>query len=236
MENIFARDNCNYSTDFYDAESNSIEWIDLETWNRKQVFYNYLGTDFPYIIITANVDVTKPLAFARRHQISFNLTMVCLCVKTLDKIPNYRYRFIDGKPFIIDHTRAIVNHLIPGEDNFVMGEGLYPCDDIVEFCKVTHQRQMEATPGSLQDKVRHKLDIINFTSIPWVQYTGFIRTIIQNGVDNAPKMSFGKYFEDPVQPGRIWMPLSSQTHHGLMDGRHVGQFYTDLQKACEELE
>ena len=223
------------SQDFFDTETNSIEWIDVEKWDRKRLFYNYLGTDFPYIIITANVDVTAPLRFAHAHGVSFNLVMVYLCVKTLDQIPNFRYRFIDGKPFIIHHTRAIVNHIIPGQELFVMGEGPYPCDDIIEFCRITHERQMSAQPDSLQEKVRNKLDIINFTSIPWVQYTGFIRTIIQNGVDNAPKMSFGKYFEDPVTPGRIWMPVSSQTHHGLMDGRHVGDFYQNLQNACDQI-
>ena len=117
-----------------------------------------------------------------------------------------------------------------------MGEGLWPCDNIIEFCKVTHQRQMEGTLDSINKKVQGKLDIINFTSIPWVQYTGFIRTVLDGGVDNAPKLSFGKYFEDPAKPGRIWMPLSVQTHHGLMDGRHVGRFYEMLQNACDKLE
>ena len=236
MEDLFAREYNDYSKAFYDTETNSIQWIDLDQWNRRRMFYNYLGTDFPYIIITANVDVTGPLAFARTHGVSFNLVMVYLCVKSLDQIVNYRYRFIDGKPFLIDHTRPIVNHLIPGQEEFVMGEGPWPCDNILEFCRMTHQRQMEATPESMQDKVRYKLDIINFTSIPWVQYTGFIRTIIHNGVDSAPKMSFGKYFRDPVNPERTWMPVSSQTHHGLMDGCHVGRFYENLQKACGELE
>ena len=232
MKDIFANKYQDFNKDFYDRETNSIEWIDLDQWDRTRLFYNYLGTDFPYIIITANVDVTRPLEFAHKHQISFNLVMVYLCVTTLDQIPNFRYRFIDGKPFIIDHTRALINHIIPGQDLFVMGEGLWPCDDILEFCRVTHKRQMEATPDSMQDKVRYKLDIINFTSIPWVQYTGFIRTIINNDVDNAPKISFGKYFKEE---GRVLMPLSCQTHHGLMDGKHVGLFYHNLQNACEKL-
>ena len=94
---------------------------------------------------------------------------------------------------------------------------------------------MKEVPGHFQNNVGGKLDIINFTSVPWIQYTGFIRTVIRNGQDNAPKISFGKYFSDPVRSGVIQMPLSCQTHHGLMDGRHVGQFYIDLQKACNEL-
>ena len=221
---------------FYDEKNNSIEWIDLENWDRKKLFNYYLGTDFPYIAITANVDVTKPLAFAKKHGVSFNLVMVYLCNKVVDSIPNYRYRFIDGKPFVIDHTRPLVNHIIPGNDVFVVGEGPWPCDDIVEFCNKTHEAQMNAEHGALSDVIGSTIDIINYTSVPWVQYTGFIRTVIHDGVDNAPKISFGKYFKDPVDPSKTWMPLSSQTHHGLMDGGHVGRFYKGLQQACDELE
>ncbi|MBR3003637.1 MAG: hypothetical protein IKH67_01030 [Lachnospiraceae bacterium] len=218
----------------YCSAGNSMEWIDLENWDRKLQFRNYLGTDLPYIIITANVDVTKPLDFAHRHGVSFNMVMVYLCTKVIDSIKNYRYRFADGKPFIIDHTRPLVNHLVPGTEHFVIAEGPWPCDDILEFCRVTHERALAARPDEWYDLFKGTLDHVNFTSIPWIQYTGFVRTIKHDGVDNAPKMSFGKYFRDPE--GRVMMPVSSQTHHGLMDGYHVGLFYERLQKACDELE
>ena len=69
MKDIFANKYQDFNTDFYDKETNSIEWIDLDQWDRTRIFYNYLGTDFPYIIITANVDVTQPLEFAHKHQV-----------------------------------------------------------------------------------------------------------------------------------------------------------------------
>ena len=116
MEDLFAKEYGESDNSFYDAETNSIQWIDINSWKRKRLFYNYLGTDFPYIVITANVDVTKPLAFAHKHGISFNLVMVYLCNQTVDSIENYRYRFIDGKPFVIDHTRPTVNHIKKGEE------------------------------------------------------------------------------------------------------------------------
>ena len=221
--------------DFYDEATNAIEWIDLNTWERKQLFMNYLGTDLPYIIITANVDVTRPLAFAHENGISFNLVMVYLCNKTADSIINYRYRFLDGKPFVIDHTRPTVNHLQKGSDIFVIGEGPWPCGDIVTFCKECHENMEQVTQEYRKERIDRKLDIINYTSVPWVQYTGFVRTIAHDGVDNAPKISFGKYFPSPADPSRILMPVSSQTHHGLMDGVHVGKFYTQLQEACDLL-
>ena len=91
------------------------------------------------------MDVTAPLAFAHEHNISFNLVMAYLCNRAADSIINYRYRFIDEKPFIIDHNRPLVNHLKKGEEIFVIGEGPWPSDDIVEFCKDHHERK---TAGS----------------------------------------------------------------------------------------
>ena len=93
----------------------------------------------------------------------------------------------------------------------------------------------QVTQEYRKERIDHKMDIINYTSVPWVQYTGFVRTIAHDGVDNAPKISFGKYFPSPADPSRILMPVSSQTHHGLMDGVHVGKFYTQLQEACDRL-
>lgn len=232
MEDRFAKEYGEIDTSFYNTETNNIEWIDIENWDRKRLFYNYLGTDFPYIILTANIDVTGPLAFAHEHSVSFNLVMVFLCNKVADSIQNYRYRFIDGKPFIINHTRPTVNHIKSGEEIFVIGEGPWPCDDILEFCKKCHDNQEVATQKDMQNLVRSKLDIINYTSIPWVEYTAFIRTIKHNGEDNAPKISFGKYTK---KDGHVLMPVSSQTHHGLMDGLHVGMFFERLQTACNEL-
>lgn len=220
---------------FYDETKNSIEWIDLENWDRRRLFLNYLGTDLPYIIITANVDVTNALSFAHAHKIPFSLVMVYLSNKTVDSIINYRYRFIDGRPFVIDHTRPMVNHLKKDSDLFVIGEGPWPCDDIVTFCRECHEDMEQAKPEYLEERLSGRLDIINYTSIPWVQYNGFIRTIAHDGVDNAPKISFGKYFRSPENPTRILMPVSSQTHHGLMDGVHVGRFYTKLQENIDKL-
>lgn len=217
----------------FHAPDNEIKWIDLESWNRRHLFENYLGTDLPYIIITANVDVTGPLAFARKNKVSFNLVMVYICNLVMDSIENYRYRFIDGKPFVIDHIRPFVNHLLPGEDIFVIGEGPWPCDDMIEFCIKTHENQESMTPVSSFDHMAGQLDIVNYTSIPWISYTGFVRTIKTDGVDCAPKISFGKYFTDK---GRVLMPLSSQSHHGLMDGYHVGLFYERVQEECRRLE
>ena len=49
--------------------------------------------------------------------------------------------------------------------------------------------------------------------------------------DNAtPLFDWGKYYE---KDGKIFMPVSVQTHHSFVDGIHVGQFADRLQKYLE---
>lgn len=207
--------------------------IDQEHWDRKPLMDYYEDFDLPYIIMSAEVDVTKALKFAHEHDISFNLVMVYLANKTADSIINFRYRFKGKEAFLIEYNRPEINHLIPGTENFVAAEGVWPCDDIVEFCKQTHARFAGLSAYSFVEAVEGKDDIINYSAIPWVHYTHFFRTIRHAGKDNNPKISFGKYSKEG---GRVMMPVSVQTHHALMDGQHVGQFFTKLQKLAEELD
>lgn len=211
----------------------SYKLIDMETWERKTLFDFYEDYDLPYIIMTANVDVTKALAFAKANDVSFNLVMVYLCNQTADSILNFRYRFSGRKVFLIEHNRPEVNHLIPGTELFVAASGPWPCEDVLTFCRETHKKFAQKDEGSFVEAVAGKEDIINYTSIPWVQYTQMFRTIHKAGRDNNPKISFGKYFKEEE---KVLMPLSVQVHHALMDGQHVGQFYNKLQTAIAELE
>ena len=116
-----------------------------------------------------------------------------------------------------------------------MGEGPWPCDDITEFSNKLHENQLNADKTNPFTMVKGKLDIINYSTIPWIQYTGFVRVINNAKVENAPKLSFGKFFRDSVDQQKIWMPVSNQSHHGLMDGRHVGMFFETLQNNCKNI-
>lgn len=82
--------------------------IDIESWGRKQLFEAYLPADLPYIIVTANVDATRVLEFAHDNKVSFNLAMSFLANKTADSIENYRYRFKDGKAYVLEYNRPLV--------------------------------------------------------------------------------------------------------------------------------
>ena len=68
------------------------------------------------------------------------------------------------------------------------------------------------------------------TSIPWVSFTGLMHPIHLQPADSVPRIAWGKFFDDS---GSKKMPLSVQVHHALMDGIHVGKFYSEVQNILD---
>ena len=211
--------------------------LDLKTWSRNLFFEKYRGMFYPYISITFNLDITAFHAYVRKQNISLYFSLIYQCVKAADEIENFRYRFrlssetdADGTPLaipiLIDKNRAFATHLQPGCEHFIEVD----CDDYEDMITFARKNRAKADLP-VEDfgipLMAGRMDYINFSSIPWISYTDFQRTINKkNGTDSIPKMTFGKYFR---QDGRLLLPFSCQTHHGLMDGCHVGKYAELLQ-------
>ena len=63
--------------------------------------------------------------------------------------------------------------------------------------------------------------LIHMTTLPWVHFTSFSHARNWGREDSVPKLAFGRLAADGE---RLWMPLSVEVHHGLMDGLHVGRY------------
>lgn len=206
--------------------------IPLDGWERERLFRSYLGADFPYIVISARVDVTALLSYCRREGLSFYFALAYECARTADAIPNFRYRFEGERVYELAYNRVVLTHIRPGESKFIMIEGPHT-EDLREFCEVLHQRAALATPGERLDAAAGENTLISFSCLPWIDYTHFTRSIMRAGQDCNPKISWGKYV---TEQGRERLTLSLQTHHGLMDGLHAGLFYENLQGALDAYE
>ncbi len=208
-----------------------MEYIDLETWDRKDYFNMYLGTDFPYINVGANLDITNLLAFCGKRDLPSYLTMVFSAHHVAARITNFRYRIKDGRPILNDKIHASFTYMPKGRDLFINVTPEY-ADDITTFLK--NAREMIARQGTDLglSRLRGRYDIIGYSAIPWIQYTHFIRSIAKMGVDSNPKVTWGKYFKEG---DHVLMPFSVQVHHGLMDGLHVGRYFEMVQRYIDEL-
>ena len=69
------------------------------------------------------------------------------------------------------------------------------------------------------------------STVPWVHYTSVTQpTPIP--ADSNPRLVWGKY---AAEGERITMPVTVLCHHGLVDGRQIGDFYRELDVALGEI-
>ena len=99
-------------------------------------------------------------------------------------------------------------------------------EDIHEFkiMAQTEIQRIQNTPGILTRE--YPENIIHFSAVPWINFTGLTHSRNYSISDSCPKISFGKLMEEN---GKKTMALSVTAHHGLLDGYHIGLFVEELQ-------
>jgi chloramphenicol O-acetyltransferase type A len=207
-----------------------VRQIDIDSWDRREYFTNYLGKGFPYINIGASIDITKLLAFCKKNDLSSYLTLIHAAHRTANTIENFKYRIQDGMPMICDNMGLTFTYIPEGSELFINVTVDFN-EDLDVFHRTTQEQIARQGTEAGFTAQRGRLDLIYYSAIPWIQYTHLVRTIGTLGVDSSPKISWGKYFE---QSGRTLVPFSVQVHHGLMDGYHVGRYYEEVQCLLDE--
>ncbi|MCD8300238.1 MAG: hypothetical protein LUC41_03580 [Clostridiales bacterium] len=207
--------------------------ISDENWTRADLVEKYSTYVFPYINLGVELDVTGLYRFAKENGLSFYCAMMHTAIKAALTIENFRYRLVEGEPYLCEKLDPSFVHLAKGQERFLVVHGEYR-EDIVDFCRVNMEKMREAEQGR---QIRGKIsaesskEILYITCIPWVKYTHFVRTIEDARTDNIPRLSWGKYEEN--ERGRLMMPFSVQVHHALMDGYHVGIYMQRVQNILD---
>lgn len=198
--------------------------IDLQQYPRKAHFDYFRSLANPSVGVTVEVDVTDLLAFCRERKVSFYLAFMHAAALAADCVPELRQR-IRGEG-IVEYASCGTSHV---EDK---GDGTY-C-----YCTLHHHmpfdayiRQAETARKACRENAGIEEDddveSLYFVScLPWLHYTQLVQPTA-GGDESNPRITWGRYDEDPR--GRFMMPVTLLCHHALVDGRHLGAFYQQLE-------
>jgi chloramphenicol O-acetyltransferase type A len=202
----------------------SMRHINLETWPRREHF-RFLNTwDYPHFNMCANVDLTAFYPFLKRRDISFNVATVYILARAANEVPEFRYRIRDNE---------VVEHEIVHPSTTILAKG-----NLFTFCPISYSEDFPSFAARAAERIAYvkehpsleyekgQDDVLYMTAIPWVSFTSFMHPLDLDPVDSVPRFAWGKFFEDGEL---LKMPLSVQAHHALMDGIHMGRFYTKVQ-------
>lgn len=198
--------------------------VDLETWPRRDHFEFFRRYEKPFFNLCAEVDVTAARsAAARPGGPSFFAATLHASLVAVNSVPEFGYRLRDAG--VVAHEPVHAGCTILREDD-TFGFGYFPYErdlsrfDVAVRGEVDRVRaSTDLTPSGDRD------DLVRYSVIPWVRFTSFAHA--GGAADGSiPKIVFGRYADED---GRCQMPVSVEVHHALMDGVHVGRFFSRFQ-------
>lgn len=204
--------------------------LNIGTWERKTQYKFFKDFDDPFFNLVANVDVTRLVNYCKKEQISFFLASLHLSGQAVNAVQGMRLRIKDEKVFDFDKIHIGSTVFRP---DYTFSFAHFPfLEDLGLFCKQSGkiaERQIDS--GGMEDPPG-MLDVVYYSVIPWVSFTGFKHPRKAGKEDSIPRIVFGKYFEQ----GEKWlMPVSVDVHHSLADGYHVGQYFIEFQQRMDNL-
>jgi chloramphenicol O-acetyltransferase type A len=200
-------------------------YLDLSRWPRRSHFDLFRSYDSPYFNVCANVDVTRLREVAARsEQLSFFLATLFLSTRVANELESFRYR-IRGDRVLVHETVHAGSTVLLDDETFSFAYFDFT-SDFARFQREARgtMRTLASTSDALNPR-DDRDDLIHYSVIPWISFTSFTHARRFNPEDSTPKIVFGKYVPDG---DRLLMPVSVEVHHGLMDGLHVGEYFSRL--------
>lgn len=206
-------------------------YLDLDAWPRRAAFEFFRGFDIPCFNICTRLDVA-PLKQAVQELGVGSLTLAYhfIAIRLANEIEPFRYR-LQG-----DQVR--VHAEVHGSTTVLRA------DESFGFATLRHQRDFAAfaregaqalaaaaEPGAPFEPNGDFTATLHMTTLPWMHFSSYSNARLWGPHDSIPKIAFGRI---DAEGDHLWMPLSVEVHHALMDGLHVGRFIQGFEAALRQ--
>ena len=201
--------------------------IDLATWNRREHFTFFSAFEEPFFGLVATVDCTRALAESKRLGVPFFLYYLHAALQAVNQVEALRYRIEDGQVYCYDRIHASAT--IGRPDHTFGFSFIEQHDELAAFVPgaTAEIAAVQASEGLRLNETTGRPDVIHFSALPWVRFTGLSHARSFTHPDSCPKISVGQTY---VEGAATLMPVSVNVHHGLADGYHVGLFLAAFQE------
>lgn len=199
--------------------------IDLDKYKRRNMFIAFKDREIPYFSTTSNVEITNLKKYIDGNNCGFFLAISFLISKAINLIPELRHRIINGELYEFDKVDPGYTVLL-SDETFSFCDSCH-FDKFNEYSKYAAMRinEIKNNPDQTTEEKHHMFFI---TNIPWFSFTSIVHPYSKQ-YGSLPVVAVGRYFE---QDKKLILPVGIQVHHGLVDGFHVGKFYTLLSEMC----
>jgi chloramphenicol O-acetyltransferase type A len=201
------------------------EELNIDEWARKNHFQFFSQFDEPFFGVCSNIGCTKAYQYCKKEDYSFFLYYLHKVLKAVNQIQQFRYRIDDNKVYVYEKIDASPTINRP-DGTFGFGYITYVSNFDVFIKQAEKEIEKVRNADGLAPATSGE-NVIHFSALPWIDFTSISHARHFGFSDSCPKISVGKMTK---LNNRCSMPVSVHVHHGLMGGKHVGQFFELFQE------
>ena len=199
--------------------------LNIEDWSRRSTYELFKGFEDPFFNITANVDVSSVYRFCKANDLRISLSLLYFSLVAANGIREFRTRLVDGH--LLEYDRIHATQTILNDDETFSFAYFEMKSDLYSFNQAGKVALEKYKALKTFDVEADRSDLIYYSVIPWVSFTSFKHATRISRRDSIPRIVFGKIFDER---DRKLMPLSVEANHMIVDGFHVGKFFTSYQE------
>lgn len=206
--------------------------IDINTWERKENYEFFLGSQNPTISITSEVECAGAKARAKAAGESFFLHYLYAVLRAVNEIPEFRFRIdAEGRVVYFDHVDMLTPIKVKENGRFFTIRLPWNTDFQTFYTTakaIINDIDPNGNPYDME-KVGGKdlLDVILLSATPDLYFTSLTCTQEHRHGSNYPLMNAGKAI---LKEGKLVMPIAMTIHHGFIDGHHLSLFYKKVEE------
>jgi len=206
------------------------DYLDIATWPRRDAFEFFRRFDKPYFNVCTRLDVAR-LKAALPTGTGLSLACYFIALRLANENTPFRFRIEGDRVRVHEVVHGSTTVLRDDGESFSFAEFDHETDFAVFAAEaraaIDAARTMRASFDPRPDDVAR----VYFTSLPWLNFTSFSHARIWGREDSIPRFALGRAEPDGE---RLWLPLSIEVHHALMDGVHVGRYVQDFEAVLRE--
>ncbi len=206
--------------------------IDLNTWDRGEVFAFFIENMRNVMSMTVDIDVTSLVTFVKAHGLKYYPTMMWIVSKVVNSHDEFKYGWNDdGKLIRWDYVSPYYADFHKQDERFVKLITEYS-EDLLEFhtrFMSDKEKYQSLRAFDLKDIPKNTFDV---SCMPWVKYKNFDIHVFDSGTYLPPVITWGKYDNEN---DKITMPLSMNIHHAVADGFHLCRFFNEVQELINNI-
>lgn len=209
--------------------------IDIDTWKRKDNFIFFSKFLNPCISITSEVDCTEARKKAKNESKSFFLFYLYSILRAANEIDELRCRIKrDGQVVIYDTVNVLTPIQINEDGKFSTVRIPWNKDFDIFYdtaSRIIKNVETDKNPYAYTEE-RDVLDDENYNVIlvsatPDLYFTSVTHTQEHKNGSDFPLLNAGKAI---IREGKLMMPVAIYIHHGLVDGKHIADFFKKVER------